>query len=116
MKTRQGFVSNSSSSSFCILGCKVTPAIKAALKERFPKETVDGEKEADWEWLDRITMELDLDFVDLDGKSIIGKSLGDFDADETSTSFAELQKTAKAVQKLVGESAPVKLYVGTAPC
>lgn len=79
MKQRAGFVSNSSSSSFCILGVKMTGAIREKLEKLAEKAYKEDGEEIPEDWEDEESSELayacGLEFYD-DEKSEYGDIIG----------------------------------------
>lgn len=105
MKIRSGFVSNSSSSSFVILGIKVSDKPNLTGGDLYEKATDLG---------------LDCDYAEGDGY-LIGKQLARWssdggDGDLGEKSFDELQKYAAEIQpkltQLTGKEQPIKLFYG----
>lgn len=118
MKTRQGFVSNSSSSSFVVIGAKFTPEIEAKLKAKLPNPPEDDE------WLydgsvNQITDGLSVMYVG-DHDRIIGDVLADVGSDgdyleNKDYTIAQLVEKIEKVQAAVGDLVDVKLMLGTRP-
>lgn len=119
MKTRQGFVSNSSSSSFIVIGTKFTPTVEATLKARIPNPPDDDE------WLydgtiSKLTDGLSVLYIG-DNERVIGDVLADVSSDcgdylePKDYTVAQLVEKIEKVQSVVGPLADVKLMMGTRP-
>lgn len=118
MKTRQGFVSNSSSSSFVVIGAKFTADIEAKLKAKLPNPPEDDE------WLydatiPKLTNGLSVMYVG-DNDRIIGDVLADVGSDgdyleNKDYTIAQLVERIEKVQSAVGDLVDVKLMLGTRP-
>lgn len=104
MKTRSGFVSNSSSSSFVVIGTRMTD------KELKKKGWYD-----EYEPTDKMPDGLDI-LHDNDGDIIIGEILasGEDYLDDSKIDLVKLQKTFNRVEKALGVK--VKLLIGTRAC
>jgi len=121
MKTRQGFVSNSSSSSFVIVGTKLTKKLEAAIKEKLGVAAGDD----DWQYekedeIHKLGIEILYTEDTKDGCYTVGKVLADVASDgdcleSQSYSIDDLTKMAKEVRKVLGENVDVKLMMGTRP-
>ena len=94
MKVRSGFVSNSSSSSFVILGYKMTTD---ELKKKF------GIKESDeyWDKVDELRGKTGLDFLSLDNYELVGKLIAEIDSDMGEIGEAEF--TGEDLKKITEE-------------
>jgi hypothetical protein len=121
MKTRQGFVSNSSSSSFVIVGAKLTKKLEAAIKKKLGISDDDD----DWQYekedeIDKLGISILYTEDTKDGCYTVGKILADVGSDgdflETqSYSIDDLNKMAEKVRKVLGDDVDVKLMMGTRP-
>lgn len=101
MKIRNGFVSNSSTSSFVIVGVKLT---KKEYKDKFGNDAYTSieEAELDCVWDENIV-----------GKFLACTSSDDYEIEEKEYTFAELQTVAEEVSNEL--SVPldqVKVYTG----
>jgi len=88
MKIRMGFVSNSSTSSFCIYGAIVDRDDIVALKERLDK--IDEDEEDDYEYMESRAFHLGLEYHtggDGDDREFIGISWPSIGEDETGAQF-----------------------------
>jgi hypothetical protein len=103
MKIRSGFVSNSSTSSYIIVGCKV----------KDPSKYVERDDDDDDELLPG-----SLDEVY--DTNIVGVRLASIDSDSSdvggSIALKELEVAVKKVKKVVGKDAKVCIYYGTEAC
>jgi len=101
MKIRNGFVSNSSSSSFVILGVKQ--------KNEF---YTDDKNKDDVTGLESLYVEFD------DCDYIVGTIISDDEyLEDSKTTFTELQEMAKNIsEKLNVDISEVELITGTRPC
>jgi hypothetical protein len=118
MKTRQGFVSNSSSSSFIVIGTKFTPALEAQLKAKLPNPPEDDEWLYD-NTISDLTDGLSIMYVG-DNERIIGDVLADVGSDgdhleRQDYTIAQLVEKIERVQDVVGDLVDVKLMMGTRP-
>jgi hypothetical protein len=120
MKTRTGFVSNSSSSSFVVVGVPLTKTIEGRLNAVLPKK--EGEEE--YEWHERISVETGLTILYVErgeAPHLIGKVLADVGSDGdylASISFTKTQideMMGDVIQKLGGGDIEPKLMLGTRP-
>jgi hypothetical protein len=103
MKTRNGFVSKSSTSSFLIYGMEVTSSMREKLEEKYDDEIYEVmEKEG----IDFLT---ETDYGDVAGISYT--AMGE---DETPRQFK--QKVATKLEELFGEPVKCELMEGTYPC
>jgi hypothetical protein len=129
MKMRQGFVSNSSSSSFVILGYRFEPkSMKELVKTLSPEKYAKLEKESKgdeglfeddfWEYLYDGSMFKDVDTIIDDSVIYLGHEICDSDEGlpETSSPMYELVgKAAKVMELLKQDGSPV-LYTGVRAC
>uniref|UniRef100_A0A6H2A5R3 Uncharacterized protein n=1 Tax=viral metagenome TaxID=1070528 RepID=A0A6H2A5R3_9ZZZZ len=127
MKTRAGFVSNSSTASFLIMGVQLNLSIsELAEKIRdglFPDMQMDEDK-GGWNIIDRFTEETPLSVVGLDGDPIIGKLLiyshdDDYSVKELELTMTDLSKQAEETKEVLdklGITDEVKIYSGTESC
>jgi len=116
MKIRTGFVSNSSSSSFVVLGVKMDKATSEKLKKLCPPNK--EEKADDGLWWERLSEELGLEVIYNEPHCLIGEPLasGDDYMEECEYDIKEIEKKAKTIQAaLKGIDVPVKLLMGTRP-
>ena len=82
MKTRIGFVSNSSSSSFVVIGVPLTEKVETQIATIVPK----NEGEEDYEWHERISAQTGLQILYVErgaeeASHILGKVLADVGSD-----------------------------------
>jgi len=114
MKIRTGFVSNSSSSSFVVLGIKMDKETSEKLKKIYPPNTKD-----DGLWWGRLSEEIGLEVIYNEPHCLIGESLTscrDDYMEDGEYDIKEIEKKAKKIEKaLKGIDVPVKLFMGTRP-
>lgn len=100
MKVRSGFVSNSSTSSFCILGCPLTDEIMERLRQRAKEAYGDGLKDYS------VIFKLGLSrHRDDDDEEVIGFSI-DGDTPE------DLIEAEKVLRDMMGEDAHFTIICG----
>lgn len=100
MKVRTGFVSNSSTSSFCIYGTKVDCG---AIKERHEEEDFDA-----YEYLESRASDLGLEFHSICGYHYyVGESWSSIGDDETGAQFK--QRIKELVQKFLETSDDIEI-------
>ena len=111
MKIRNGFVSNSSSSSFCIFGFKV--------KDVLPKDEEACEEFLKNVYSGKILKDIEL-LGDDDDYGFIGYvivDVSDCDSiDNCEISLSELQERIKGLQKKLKITIEPKIYMGTRSC
>jgi len=121
MKTRNGFVSNSSSSSFVIVGTPLTKKIETRLKEKLGVKPDEDEWQYEREEeIEKLGVSILYTSDDSDGSYTVGKVLADVGNDgdfleRKSYSIDQLNFMADQVRKVVGEDVDVKLMLGTRP-
>jgi hypothetical protein len=134
MKVRSGFVSNSSSSSFILLGVKIENENYQSMCEKFlPQEILEKEiknqKESKWynenygveysdmwyENLDKISG--DFDVVTDDGPTYFGKKITDteYELPNGSISLEDFDEMKEKLKEKFPDK-EVKLYFGTRAC
>lgn len=87
MKTRLGFVSNSSSSSFCVMGCSVSEERAEEIDEILKDTRLELNGGEDWE-----------------GGAVIGMSVNEMKEDETKAEFRDrVQKELDRLEIKVDE-------------
>ena len=106
-KIRNGFVSNSSSCSFVIIGVKMS---NTDIMEKFNI----GEDDDFYDCLE----DTDFDFVNLDDDYIIGKKIAygsDYEITGSDYSFDELKQISEEIKEKLSSN-DVKLYTGSEMC
>jgi len=121
MKTRNGFVSNSSSSSFVIVGTKLTKKLENRLKEKLDVKPTDE----DWQYekedeIAKLGISILYTEDSKDGCYTVGKVLADVGSDgdyleKQSYSLEQLVIMAGAVRRVLGNDTDIKLMMGTRP-
>jgi len=93
MKIRNGFVSNSSSSSFCIFGIysetKTYEALKKAVTEEGSAEESEEEEIEDYEIVEKVSEKAKLSYHSSDDGYWVGKSWCTIGDDETGRQFRD---------------------------
>ncbi len=84
MKIRQGFVSNSSTTSFCIYGARVS--VPEVLED---PDDEDSDYIDDYETVEKLCGENGLDYAEWDGSFIVGLKPWDMHEDETYAQFKQ---------------------------
>lgn len=120
MKIRVGFVSNSSSSSFIIIGAKINFDDVVKLMNN-SQQKVDSDDY--YEEMEKYVKELGLQMLYNDGDYLIGNVLANIRDDEGSQlpsmefSSKDLQEKIELIKKKINNKKfPVKLYLGTRSC
>lgn len=109
MKARLGFVSNSSSSSFCILGFKVTDEIRSAAK----KLVGDRDRDDDWDMFEALGVEYYSEAYNTHEDSL-GTIAGlPLVGDE---SLLDVEERAKKLHEMFGEDVELRLMAGEYSC
>jgi hypothetical protein len=119
MKMRSGFVSNSSSSSFIVMGIPQTQDVEALMRKILPQE----EGEENWEYENRFSEKTGLRslYTERPHSNVIGKVIADVGSDGDYLEFEEfsvkqLELMASEVRTaLGGGDIEPKLMLGTRP-
>jgi hypothetical protein len=120
MKIRNGFVSNSSSSSFVIIGCELTETELKAFKEKLVGRARAGDD--DWNWDDESCDALRKNKWMCDeerSKPLLGRVLAEQDGDdyilpEEDYTFEQIREIMKKVKKELHKEP--KLFTGMRAC
>ena len=134
MKVRVGFVSNSSSSSFVMIGTKVSDINRVELAKKllakYPVDLPDWvnemeEKDDEWAWevMDALSGNCPFEFYgeeSLFGFSIYSGSSEDYGLDDFSLSIEEIEKAIAETKEIMAElgiaAGEVKLIGGQRAC
>ena len=121
MKRRNGFVSNSSSSSFVAIGCSATKVFTEDFKREFlnKKEVTFDDINLDDAFEEYICETTDYDLA-TEWNDFIGIEIasgGECGMDQYEASFEELQKIAEKFREdfCLGPDVEIKLYTGERP-
>jgi len=110
MKRRNGFVSNSSSSSFVIVGIKLDKKLLEELHEKFNVEHL-----GDVRFKNKIT------YLSDDGPGYIGRLICDVSSEsselqESEISLSEFASLDDHLEEIMGKKMKSKIYTGTRMC
>ena len=120
MKMRSGFVSNSSTSNYIVIGVKVHEELLKRLVKQF---NIDPELEisdAGWEVAEYLESDQLIQYYHVDGEEdIIGKPIGNFDDDYLETASLDFREIDKIVREIAGrlgvDPDDIGLHMGCRP-
>jgi hypothetical protein len=116
MKIRNGFVSNSSTSSFVLVGVKANKENQKKLEEKYPKqkdELDEDDGDGDFCYHERLDEEYDIHYLnDEYGTDKIGVLLGYGEDSSFELSQKEVNEAFDKVKGVFGENCEPKLFSG----
>ena len=123
MKVRNGFVSNSSSSSFCILGIDLPEEDFSTEEQLKPYAEKLGYVEKDWYDIhDFFYNQKDFALISCEGELVLGINIAEDSNDGSgcldfySIDLATVQKQAEDLMEIFGIVKPLRIYSGSKLC
>ena len=121
MKMRSGFVSNSSSSSFIVIGCPLTKQLKQTLAEKLGEA---DDKDDNWINDGTVSEKYGMDVLYTEDSEdqgyLFGKILANVSSDgdyleRQTIPFQQMKDVETKIHSILGNDVPVDLHLGTRP-